>query len=248
MAEGEGEPQVLSGLGIDVSHQEVDQILDELEQIYFNQPTEWLGVRDIGLMLAHMMYEDMDELEDAIKGTIEDFVCALPHVETKMLDGKLVYRIKPEPPISTRRQLTLTFEVKTSADLRRCLLKAPDARLELPSIEFEIGADTKRAINSLYNHIAIAKMNLGFHAESNVASMGAEEHTRILETIEQLSALLDVNEPYKVVLHDPSGLSELKPADGAVFEWGEQAIARDTGPRPQFDPNNVEVATYADAD
>jgi C4-type Zn-finger protein len=246
MADG-GAPNILPGFNVDVSHQEIDQILTELEEIYKNQPTDWLGVRDIGIMLAHMWYEDMDEFEDAIKGSFEEFVSALPHCETKTVEGRLVFRIKPDPPVSTRKQLKLTFTVKTNADLRRVLLKAPDARIEVPSIEFQIGADTKRSINSLYNHIAVAKQNLGFHAETNAACMPAEEHLAILETIEQLSKLLDVDEPFTIVVHDPSGLSELKPAEGASFEWGEAAVSHEST-RPVVDPTNAEPATYADAD
>jgi hypothetical protein len=144
---GQGEA-ILPGFAVDVSHQEVDQILTELEEIYTNQPTAWLAVKDIGLMLAHMWYEDLDEFEDAIKGSFEDFVKALPHCETQVQDnGKLVFRLKPPAPVSSRRQLKLTLEVKSSLDLRRVLLKAADARIEIPSMEFEIGVDNKRAIN-----------------------------------------------------------------------------------------------------
>jgi len=219
-----GQRSILPGFAVDVSHQEVDQILTELEEIYRNQPTEWLGVRDIGHMLAHMWYEDMDEFEDAIKGPFDDFVKALPHCETKVEGSKLLFRVKPPAPVAERRQLTLTFEVREGADLHRILLKSPDAVVHIPKIEFEIGADSKRAINSIYNHIAVAKMNLGMHAEANAAVMPAEQHLRILETLEELSQLLDVEEPFTVVVKDPSGLSELKPADGANFEWGAQAV------------------------
>lgn len=215
---------ILPGFAMDVSHQEVDQILTELEEIYFNQPTPWLAVKDIGQMLAHMWYEDMDEFEDAIKGTFEDFVKALPHCETEEQNGRLMFRMKPAAPLASRRQLKLTFEVKTRADLRRVLLKAPDARLEIPSMEFEIGVDSKRAINSVYNHLAVAKQNLSFHAEANAANIPAEEHLALLEAIEQLEHLLDVDQPFTVVVHDPSGLTELKPADDAIFEWGEPAV------------------------
>ncbi|KAJ1619671.1 hypothetical protein T492DRAFT_603164 [Pavlovales sp. CCMP2436] len=239
---------ILPGFAVDVSHQEVDQILTELEEIYTNQPTAWLAVKDIGLMLAHMWYEDLDEFEDAIKGSFEDFVKALPHCETDEQGGKLVFRLKPPAPVSSRRQLKLTLEVKSRLDLRRVLLKAPDARLVIPSMEFEIGVDNKRAINSLYNHLAVAKQNLSFHAEANAASLPAEEHLSILETIEQLSKLLDVDEPYTLVVHDPSGLSELKPADGATIEWGGPALGA-PGYRAAFDPDDpVPAATMADAD
>lgn len=237
--------QILPGFAMDVSHQEVDQILGELEEIYYNQPTPWLAVKDIGQMLAHMWYEDMDEFEDAIKGTFADFVKALPHCETEEREGRLLFRVKPDAPLAERRQLTLTFEVRTSADLRRVLLKAPDARLEIPSMEFEIGVDSKRAINSLYNHLAVAKQNLSLHVEANAATIPAEHHLAILESLEQLERLLDVEEPYTVVVHDPSGLSELKPAEGARFEWGAPATGQESR-RVQFEMGGLaEPATFA---
>jgi hypothetical protein len=43
------------------------------------------------------------------------------------------------------------------------LLKSPMARLEIPELEFEISADGKKKVDSLYNHLASAIFNLGNH-------------------------------------------------------------------------------------
>mmetsp|Transcript_25690 Transcript_25690/g.86157 ORF Transcript_25690/g.86157 Transcript_25690/m.86157 type:complete len:273 (-) Transcript_25690:199-1017(-) len=242
--------EILPGFKVDVSHQEVDQLLTELEEIYKNQPTEWLSVSDIGQMLAHMFYEDVDELEDALKGTFADFVCALPHCETREEGGKLLFRLRPDPPASERRQMKITVRVSSGEDLHRVLLKAPAARIEVPSMEFEIGTEAKRSINTLYNHLAQAKQNLALHAEMNTTRLPAEHHLRILETTEQLEKLLDVDEPYDLVVHDPSGLSELKPAEGAAVEYGGEAVdpPEGTGVHAQFGAMPDPTADFADAD
>ena len=47
--------------------------------------------------------------------------------------------------------------------------------MEFPDIEFEIGADAKRKIDSLYNHIAGAVYNLSMHV-SSLGSQISEDH------------------------------------------------------------------------
>ena len=63
-----------------VGHQEIGRIVDELDQIYSSQPTEWLPMEHIGHMIANMWYEDMDEFEDAVGGSFSEFMHAMPHV------------------------------------------------------------------------------------------------------------------------------------------------------------------------
>jgi hypothetical protein len=38
---------------MDISHQEMDRIITELEAVYGSQPTTWLPVEAIGMMLTH---------------------------------------------------------------------------------------------------------------------------------------------------------------------------------------------------
>eukprot|EP00976_Prorocentrum_cordatum_P053956 1088102-Prorocentrum_minimum.AAC.3 len=76
---------------IDISHQEMDRIIGELEAIYQSQPTAWLPVESIGMMLTHELgYEDVEEFEDALKSTFSQFLAALPHIELQEVDGKEV--------------------------------------------------------------------------------------------------------------------------------------------------------------
>ena len=54
--------------------------------------------------------------------------------------------------------------------------------------------------------------------------MGDETKAKILETVEALNKLLDVEEPYDIVLLDPSGVSEIMPAEGvAISSYDPQA-------------------------
>jgi hypothetical protein len=140
---------------VDISHQEMDRIIRELELIYQSQPTtvrcrlservlgfvtaahyhtvhglleaggwrhrrfasqpccieadggagrggtQWLPVEGLGMMMmTELGYEDMDELEDALKGTWPQFLGALPHVELGALDpvtGKQVRHAPARP-------------------------------------------------------------------------------------------------------------------------------------------------------
>ncbi len=45
-------------------------------------------------------------------------------------------------------------------------IQSPQARVEIPELEFEISEDSKRKIDSVYNHIAAAIFNLGTHVRS----------------------------------------------------------------------------------
>lgn len=75
-------------------------------------PCEGLGA----LMLKELGYEDMDQFEDALGGTFEQFIKALPHIETKIqddgssCDGMLVLKMKPPPVIAQGFTMTLKIE------------------------------------------------------------------------------------------------------------------------------------------
>merc|ERR1712224_548472 len=113
---------------------------------------------------------------------------------------------EPQAP----RLLTVTIESSQQL-LDTTLFKAADAELEIPSLEFGIGAEQTRHIDSLYNHIADARREL-----EHTAGMteNPDQKMGILWTAEQLGAALDVEEPLTIVIKDPSGLSEFRPMDG----------------------------------
>ena len=99
------------------------------------------------------------------------------------------------------------------------LHKSPEAAVRIPHLEFEIGADSKRRIDSVYNHISTAVWNLGAHVRSQVGREDAtDEAASILATVDALEALLDVDEPFDLVVDDPTGASSFKPMDGVEVE------------------------------
>lgn len=198
---------------LSVGHQEIGRIVDEVEQIYASQPTEWLALEPIGSMICNQWYEDEDEFEDAVGGSFSEFMHAMPHVEIrKRADGKEDFKIlQPDPDTPP---CVMTLRVETSKDLWRVLFKSPDCGIMIKHMEFEIGADSKRVIDTLYNHISNAVWNLSSHVRGGASAMPSEHVAKIEETIDQLNALLDVDEPFEVVVNDPTGTSLFKPADG----------------------------------
>lgn len=221
---------MLAGFSLDVSHQEIERILGEVESWYFaaadQAGVEWLpldGIRNF--LFNDLGYEDLDEFEDALHGTFEEFLGAFPHVELKKEMCKVEdekednFGEEVEKFFIKLRQLEkgpprkLVLKVETSGQLlTTCLMQAEDATIEIPSLEFMIGAANKRRIDSLYNHIVTAKENLENHAKQLGES--SAEATGIMETVRSLSAALDVEAPFEIVLNDPYGQSEFKPDTG----------------------------------
>lgn len=52
-----------------------------------------------------------------------------------------------------------------------CAVQAPSALVEIPEIEFEIGADAKRKIDSVYNHVAASIYNLSMHVRCSPSAI-----------------------------------------------------------------------------
>merc|ERR1712032_753144 len=92
---------------------------------------------------------------------------AFPHIELrKEGEGETekwfikVRTLKPGPP----RSMVLMVE-SSGQLLKTTFMKAPDAELSIPELEFSIGADSKRRIDSLYNHLVAARDDLENHAQ-----------------------------------------------------------------------------------
>merc|ERR1719231_1416697 len=135
------------------------------------------------------MYEDFDEFEDAVGGSFEAFLAALPQFETRKNpeSGKAEFKVLAPDPDAPPRVLTL--RVASRNDLWRVLYKSPDAALKIPHLEFEIGADSKRRIDTVYNHITNAVWNLSQHLQGRVGEEDAGgQSAAILETVDALEA------------------------------------------------------------
>jgi len=219
---------MLEGFSFDVSHQELERILSDVE-VWFetaNRDTglEWLPVQSICSFLCNELgYEDQDEFEDALQGSFEDFLKSFPHIQVKDAeDGQpAMFRVEELPP---KDPVRLTFEVKTRSELLdTTFMKSKEARVMVDEegLGFEICADQRRAIDSIWNHLANAKRELERHSEMMIKQTGSSEGEQlegILKTAQGLGELLDVDRAFKIVVEDPSGLSEFKPADKVLVE------------------------------
>mmetsp|Transcript_19063 Transcript_19063/g.44827 ORF Transcript_19063/g.44827 Transcript_19063/m.44827 type:complete len:213 (-) Transcript_19063:166-804(-) len=210
---------MLSGFSRNVSHQEIERILSEIEAwweaSHDQVGVEWLPVDAITNFLCNDLgYEDLDEFEDAIQGSFQDFLAAFPHIEVKEVEGKLLFSVRKLEPKGPRKLVLTVASAKQL--LETTFMKALDAELEIPHLEFSIGADQRRHIDSLYNHIVAAHHELEAHCQ-NLGDR-PEEKASILETISGLNEALEVQEPFDMVVKDPSGLSEFKPEEGVRIE------------------------------
>ena len=226
-AGGSGGPEggggLLEAFHIDVGHQEMARIVGELEEVYRSQPdaAALLPLEAVqNQLMSNLGYEDVDELEDALKGPFKDFVEALPHVVLEQEEGgRWMLRVKPDPPEETWVPKRYTYRITQPEDLWTVCLRSPHGSVEIPEIEFEIGCDSKRVIDTIYNQMGAAIYNLGRYANES-QGLGPGVKDKILDTVITLNQLLDVEKdgrpfPWTWIVHDRSGLSEFKPGPGS---------------------------------
>eukprot|EP00899_Mesostigma_viride_P018179 jgi/Mesvir1/26362/Mv16073-RA.1 len=228
---GDHHDSILDGFRVDISHQEVERVIDELDQIFSGQTDEWLPVYNTCLFLCSSLgYEDIPELEDALKGTLWDFMKAMPHILLKEEQGedgetKQYWKLRPPQGVLSRRPTKLTLHMKSRKDLYRVCLKSASARIEIPEMEFEIGSDAKRHIDTVYNHIGAAIYNLGQYVSRASDDHLSDDHkNKIIDTVTCLNILLDVDVPWTFVVHDPNGHSEFRPDEGIEVEYTEEVV------------------------
>lgn len=182
-------------------------------------------------MLAEELgYEDQEEFEDALKSSFAEFIGALPHIETRKMESELqpglirdVFRVIPDPPPEQCTPQRLVLEIKSRADLWRILMLHPGAYVEIPELEFEIGADHKRRVDSVYNHVSASVFNLERHVEM----VGdAAERQGIQDACDALRRVLDLEEKATFVVIDPGGLSAFKPDAGVEVSALEDAAGQ----------------------
>ncbi|OZJ05235.1 hypothetical protein BZG36_02299 [Bifiguratus adelaidae] len=212
-------PETNATYHLNLGHQEVDRTIEELEAICKETPAEWIAVEPIAELLTRELgYEDRGEFEDALGGTFQQFLEALPMFTVKTDEkDRLVLHYIPEPEESAWKARTLKLHVTSSAQLWKVLLKSAHADLDIPHMGFGKYADGKRIINTLYNIISESAFNLDSYAKADT-SMSEEHKDKILDCAKQLNALLDVNEPFDIVVTDPSGQSEYSDMTGVETE------------------------------
>eukprot|EP00775_Hariotina_reticulata_P013024 gene13024-13153_t len=195
---------LLAKTKIDMSHQEMSRLLQHLEEL-------WAGyTQELG-------YEDEPEFEDALQGSFSDFLNCLPHAIKKTENGREYFQLKVDPPRSEWKPVKMTVKINEVSDLWRVCLKSPYARVEIPELEFEISADGKRHVDSIYNHIGSAVYNLGNYVQQANTGLSDDHKDKIMDTVIALNIFLDVPKPWTWIVHDPSGLSEFKPMEGVLL-------------------------------
>merc|ERR1712039_690740 len=108
-------------------------------------------------------YEDEDELEEAIGGSLVDFMDALP----QFTEARVTMRPEPtEEELSGPGSRTM-FTVATREDLWRLVLQGPRCDVEIPEIEFAIRPKERRRVDTIYNMLAAAISHLGDHVQKN---------------------------------------------------------------------------------
>ncbi|KAJ3185399.1 hypothetical protein HDU87_000018 [Geranomyces variabilis] len=206
---------------LDLAHQETDRIIEELQKLYHAAaptPQVRLPIDNIAQLLTHELgYEDLAEFEDSLHGTFTQFLAAIPEVD---LDAaSRTFRFRPEPAEDEWVHKRWTINVTHRDQLWWVLSKSAHARIEIPEIEFEIAADGARHIDSFYNHIANAAYNIARHAAAaNTHSTDAA--AAMAETVANLHSLLDLDRPFTIIIHDPSGTSDFANITDVEVERG----------------------------
>merc|ERR1719469_494217 len=174
-------------------------------------------------------YEDEDELEEALGGSLPDFLAALPHFDVlwpeSTTEGAIEAKAVMKPEIngddeSECQGKRLTFTVSEREDLWRVVLQGPKAVIDIPEIEFGFQPQNTRRVDTIYNMIASAVYNLGDHVQKchRAGVMDEEESGKIAYEIGALNALLDLEHSFTLPVSDPQGSSEFKPDDGVHIE------------------------------
>lgn len=213
---------MLAGFKFNVSHQEIERILSEVEAWYetANEQAgvEWVPLNGlINFLFMDLGYEDMDEFEDAIQGSFPEFLGSFPHITMREEDGKYYCKVKklvPGPPRRLHLQVTSTKQLMDTT-----FMQAVGAEVEIVHLEFRICSERRRKIDFLYNHIATAHSNLENHAAKLGDADQDAQSTEIMNTVAQLSKCLDLEDgPFELIVHDPEGISEFHPMDGVRIE------------------------------
>ena len=145
-----------------------------------------------------------------------------------------VFRVIPDPPPEECKPQRLECVLSSRPDLWRVLMLHPGAVAEIPELEFEIGADHRRRVDSVYNHIGGAIFNLERHVEmlGEDNAQAARERQGIKDMCDELRKVLDMEGgPYTLVVTDPGGLSAFKPPEGVKVTALEQTTQYDRAAR-----------------
>ncbi len=118
-----------------------------------------------------------------------------------------------------QRPRKLTFNVTDRDDLWRIFHRAPGATMVIPECDdFEWGGHSSRQVDSIHSFITSAIQNLTEHVRMNRSNPHFSEsaHNGVARTIDELNALLDVEEPFRWIVKCPTGVSSFNVMDGVT--------------------------------
>jgi len=204
---------------IDIGHQECSLIVEAIEGIYSvaqeqsGGNIEWIYLKHLPHMLVmELVYEDVDELEEGMGMTCEEFADCLPHVEIMQKgDDKFWKVVEPKPGDPIR----LIIPVEKPEDLWRVVCKAPDSVILIPEADdFQAGKSLKRQTDTIFNFIAKFQLDLSITKRHYAA--GAPAIQKVIDMLDEL--VNDDDKPFRFILEDPSGMSLVEPKDGVKTE------------------------------
>ena len=214
---------------IDLGHQEVQRIVEELDNIYEMSQSEWLCAEPIsGFICTQLGYGDVDELEDALNGTFEEFLDVLPHIETKRVEGadddddhmSLFFRVQ-RPGLYP---VKISLKIDERQQLWNILLKSPTGSLGISELEFEILPEGKRRIDTIWGDLAGAALDLEVRLqqkenETEMSGASVDDNMEIAElrrVIDGLRAIRDADGSWTLIVNDPNGASHF--TDSSLVE------------------------------
>ena len=209
----------LANYNFDVSHQEISRILTELEAYSENFPSDTLVPLEAAYqwLCVQLGYDDEEELDDALRCPLIDFLDRLPHFEVDRSDPLRAKFKSVALTAEQSRPRKLTLLIENSKELFTVLTRGPNTRIEIPEIEFEMGAPERKEMDTIYNFIAGAVYQLGQYIRNTDPS--DEIFDKIYATMQTLNIMLDVDMPFHFVVHDACGEVGFRPADKVKVEY-----------------------------
>jgi hypothetical protein len=210
-------------------------MIEELHTVYEMSNTEWLQATPVASFLCTQLgYEDVAELEDALHGTFSEFLRLLPDVEIRIEESKLsnsvvqeeddvaiYFKVKPEISPDEWVSKKMSYRITQRGQLWNVFLKSPYCRVEIVEAGLEISADGRKKIDTIWNYLSSAALDLGMHVQSN-RGMSDGDTDKTVAVIESLAQLRDVETPWTFLVIDPSGISEF--TDMSLVEVTEHYV------------------------
>lgn len=207
-----------------IVNQETERVFEVLYEIFctvHSQGHLWMKATDmVQWLCAELGYEDEDELEDSLQGTLLDYLKGDDRVTVKREEAKegdetpeeerpWLFQVEVDPPQEEWVPRRLRLVIREIKELWNVLYKSKHAHMTIPEITFTIYREGhKHKVDSLFNHISGALMNC--EREKQITAVSSIEA--------DLQSLLDVDKPFTFIIDDESGISRFKNMENVQIE------------------------------